>query len=106
MMSLASGGASSNNVCTGLSVGNQTVCFKFNSAHACDNHMRQCNFSHMCSFCYKGNHSRINCFAFARIQCDRASASQESVSTTSAIMQGQNTYMLLLSCQVQGQTAS
>ena len=89
MMSLASGAASSNNERTGSSVGNQKVCFKFNSAHGCD--MRQCNFSHMCSFCYKGNHSRINCFAFARNQCDRASASQESVSTTSAIMQGQNT---------------
>ena len=101
LMSLASGGASRNNVRTGSSVGNRKVCFKFNSARGCDR--RQCNFSHMCSFCYKGNHSRISCFAFARNQRDRASAPQESVSTKSAITQGQN--MSLMSRQVQGQTA-
>ncbi|MES9972121.1 MAG: hypothetical protein ABW092_18970, partial [Candidatus Thiodiazotropha sp.] len=67
------------------SASNKRVCFKYNSPKGCSR--RQCYFNHVCSFCSKKNHTRINCFAFKNQQ-DRASVPQDSVPASSTAIQG------------------
>ena len=101
LMALANSNAVRTYVCPGSVVGNRKVCLKFNSARGCDR--RQCNFSHVCGFCSKSNHSRVNCFALARNQREHASVPQESAH---ASVDAQGKSASLSSSQKQGQTAS
>ena len=48
------------NVAPAFKGGNRKFCFQFNSAQGCTR--QQCQFNHVCSFCFK-KHSRVNCFA-------------------------------------------
>lgn len=100
LMSLSNNTAARSSTRPGSDVSNRKVCFKYNSIKGCAR--RQCYFSHVCSFCSKKNHNRINCFAFKNQQ-ERVSVPQDSVTPSSTAVQGQLSSPL--NRQGQGQTA-